>query len=253
MNSVFYGNEIKGKTHPILTILQKQLKDTMKNKAVLLQFLMFPILGLIMTKSVKMEDMPPNFFVYLFAVMYVGMAPLVSVSAIISEEKEKNTLRVLLMAGVKPRQYLLGIGCYVFSACMLGSAVFGCLLEGGTFQERMQFLLILAIGIVASILLGAAIGVGSRNQMAATSLTVPVMLVFAFLPMLSMFNEVMAKVAKFTYTEQIRLLISSLNGGSNMEGILADGIEHMFTIGVNVLVFGGVFYVCFKRNFAKYL
>lgn len=240
MNSVFYGNEIKSKTNPILTILQKQLKDTMKNKTVLLQFLMFPILGILMTKSVKMEDMPPNFFIHLFAVMYVGMAPLVSVSAIISEEKEKNTLRVLLMAGVKPRQYLLGIGSYVFLACMLGSAVFCCLLDGAAFQEKILFLLILATGIAASILLGAAIGVGSRNQMSATSLTVPVMLLFSFLPMLSMFNEVIAKVAKFTYTEQIRLLISGLDG--KVEA------EHIFAIGLNILVFGGVFGALYRRK-----
>ena len=48
-------------------------------------------------------------------------------------------------------------------------------------------------------LLGAAIGVFSKDQMSATSLTVPVMLVFSFLPMLSMFNETIGKVAKFFY------------------------------------------------------
>ena len=104
----------------------------------------------------------------------------------------------------------------------------------------MQFLLILAIGIVASILLGAAIGVGSQNQMAATSLTVPVMLVFAFLPMLSMFNQVIAKVAKFTYTEQIRLLLESLETGeSNLTGIVI--------IAGNILLFGGAFAVLYRN------
>ncbi|MDE5748532.1 MAG: ABC transporter permease, partial [Acetatifactor sp.] len=102
------------------TILKKQVKDTLRNKAVLIQFVMFPVMALIMTKSIQIEGMPPHFFIMLFATMYVGMAPLVSVASIISEEKEKNTLRVLLMARVTPWQYLAGVGSYVFICCMLG-------------------------------------------------------------------------------------------------------------------------------------
>ena len=71
----------------IFIILKKQIKDTLKNKAVLIQFVMFPAMAFIMTKSVKIEGMPSDFFVNMFSVMYVGMAPLVAVSAIISEEK----------------------------------------------------------------------------------------------------------------------------------------------------------------------
>lgn len=234
----------------VLTILLKQLKDTFKNKAVLLQFLMFPVMGIVMTKSVRIEGMDPNFFVHLFAVMYVGMAPLVGISSIISEEKEKNTLRVLLMAGVRPGQYLFGIGCYVFSACMLGSAVFCALLEGTGIYGKIGFLLIMAAGIIISILLGAVIGVGCRNQMSATSLMVPVMLVFSFLPMLSMFNEVMAKAAKFTYTEQLRILIGNVNGGANTGygSAIRSNVEHMFAVAASMAVFGGLFFWMYKKK-----
>ena len=68
----------------ILIILKKQIKDTLKNKAVLIQFVMFPVMAFIMTNSVKIEGMPPDFFVNMFAVMYIGMAPLVDMYAIIS-------------------------------------------------------------------------------------------------------------------------------------------------------------------------
>lgn len=73
----------------IITIFRKQVQDTLRNKAVLIQFVMFPILAVIMTNSMQIEGMPPNFFVKLFSTMYVGMAPLTSIAAIISEEKEK--------------------------------------------------------------------------------------------------------------------------------------------------------------------
>ncbi len=226
----------------IRIMIWKQLKDTLKNKTIFIQFVMFPVLGIFMTKAVDIEGMPPHFFVNMFAAMYVGMAPLTSMAAIISEEKEKNTLRVLLMAKVTPWQYLLGIGCYVFFFCMLGAAVFCSLLgEGTAFYDRCEFLLVMAAGITASLMAGAAIGAGSRNQMAATSVTVPVMMVFSFLPMLSMFNETIAKVAKYTYTEQIRRMISALGEGQGENG-------NPWVIGLNMLVFGGLFWGLYRRQ-----
>lgn len=225
----------------IITIIIKQLKDTLKNKTVLIQFVMLPALTVIMVNSIRLDGMPENFFVNLFASMYIGMAPLTCVSAIISEEKEKNTLRVLLMAEVTPWQYLLGIGSYVFGVCMLGGAVFGCLMENVTPGGRALFMAVMAAGIIVSIVVGAAIGVGCRNQMSATSVTVPVMMVFSFLPMLSVFNDKIEKIARFTYTEQIRILVGSLGGGG-------DYARSAAVILLNVAVFGIVFSVLYRRN-----
>lgn len=73
----------------ISAILWKQLKDTLKNKTVLIQYIMFPVMTIIMENGVKIDNMPEHFFATLFAVMYIGMAPLVSMSSIIAEEKEK--------------------------------------------------------------------------------------------------------------------------------------------------------------------
>lgn len=212
----------------IAVVFQKQIKDTFKNKEVLIQFVMFPIMALIMEKLVKVDGLPKNYFVTMFSSMYVGMAPLVSIAAVISEEKEKNTLRVLMMSGVKPSEYLLGIGIYIWTICMAGALVLGM---AGNYKRRelAVFLMIMAVGILASMLIGAAIGTMSRNQMMATSLTVPVMLVFAFLPMIASFNENIKKVAKIAYSEQIDILIGRI-------GEFSVGFENVFVIGMNMLI-----------------
>lgn len=200
----------------IVAIFFKQIKDTLKNKTVLIQFIMFPILVVIMESSIKMQDMPKHFFVPLFATMYIGMAPLTSMSAILSEEKQTNTLRMLLLSNVKPVEYLIGIGSYIFSACMIGAAVFALV---GEYKGRRlaEFLCIMMIGIVISMLIGAAIGVWSKNTMSATSLTVPVMMVFSFLPMISMFNDTVKRISDFTWSGQINNLIQKL-GETNLDG-----------------------------------
>ena len=227
----------------IWAILWKQLKDTLKNKTILIQFLMFPCMTVIMENAVSIDGMPEHFFTNLFAVMYVGMAPLTAMAAIISEEKEKNTLRVLHMCNVNALEYLLGNAIYIVFICMLGSLVIA-FAGGYKGMELLIFMLLMFGGHTISVLAGAAIGVFSKNQMMATSLTVPVMMIFSFLPMLAMFNNSIQKVAKFFYSEQLYLLINELND-------VAVELETIVILAGNVLVILSCFIIAYRKVFAK--
>ena len=160
-----------------------------------------------MEQSIRIDDMPEHFFVKLFAVMFVGMAPLTCMSAIIAEEKEKNTLRALMAANVKPVQYLLGTGLYILAMCMAGTVVFS-MIGGYRGADILYFDAAIIVGIIISILVGAVIGMLAHNQMSATSITVPVMMIFSFLPMLSMFNDTIKKFSKLIYSQQLNILIN---------------------------------------------
>lgn len=221
-------------------VFLKQIKETFKNKSILIQFVMFPVMVIIMDNAIKLDTMPENFFVKLFAVMFVGMAPLTCMSSIISEEKEKNTLRALMMSNVRPFEYLIGVGLYVWLMCMAGAVVFA-VCGGYSGMDFCVFMLIMAIGILLSELTGAVIGVFSKNQMSATSVTVPVMMVFSFLPMLSMFNESIEKIARITYSQQMSILINGL-------GTSEINIESVVIIAVNFLVAILLFAVAFKKK-----
>lgn len=219
----------------IKAVFMKQLLDTVKNKTVFIQFLMFPIIAIIMENAVKIEDMPEHFFAKLFAVMFVGMAPLSCMSAIISEEKEKNTLRALMMSSVKPWQYLVSVGAYIFIMCMVGTAVFAVL---GEYKgaELAVFILSVAFGIILSELIGAVIGIFSKNQMAATSLTLPIMMIFSFSPMLSMFNETIKKIAGITYLQQISNILNGMGTSEiSVKSIIV--ISANFIIGLVLFAF----------------
>lgn len=225
----------------VWAILWKQLKDTVKNKTILIQFVMFPCMTIVMENAVHIQDMPQHFFANLFAVMYVGMAPLMSAAAIISEEREKNTLRVLQMCNVKAVEYLLGNAIYVVCICMLGSLVIG-IAGGYAGVYLLHFMLLMAFGHVVSFLIGATIGVLSKNQMVATSVTAPVMMVLSFLPMLSMFNDNIRKVARFIYSEQLYLLMNHL-------AKIKITVETGVILGVNVMVVLGLFVFAYRKRF----
>lgn len=218
----------------------KQVKDTFKNKSVFIQFVMFPMMAVIMQNSVKIEGMQENFFVTLFASMYIAMAPITSMSAIISEEKEKNTLRVLLMSNVKPMEYLVGIGSYVCLFCMVGALVFAKV-GNYTGWDMLQFLFSMAVGIVLSTLIGAAIGTWSKNQMMATSLTVPIMMIFSFLPMLAVFNDTIKRISVFTYSQQIYNLMNEI-------GKLQIKTESVVVILINFLSMLALFVFAYRKS-----
>ena len=99
----------------------------------------------------------------------------------------------------------------------------------------------MGIGIITSIIIGACIGVGSKNQMSATSVTIPVMMIFSFMPMLSMFNDKIQKVSKIIYSEQIRNLINNLENSRN-------DIENIAVIIINIILFGILFCVLYKKR-----
>lgn len=222
----------------IIIIIKKQLKDTIKNKTILIQFILFPLMTIIMENAITLEGMTEKFFTKLFAIMYIGMAPITAVASIISEEKEKNTLRVLMMANVKPWQYLVGVGIYVWTICMIGAGVMSTGFKG---RDIAFFLCIMGIGFMISIVAGACIGTFAKNQMAATSIVMPSMMILAFLPMLSMFNEKITKVAKFFFTEQLKVILEKMS----FDGVSGNSA---WIVILNAIVVIALFSLIYKRK-----
>ena len=102
-------------------------------------------------------------------------------------------------------------------------------------------MLVMSVGILLSALTGAVIGIFSKNQMSATSVSVPVTMVFSFLPMLSMFNESIEKIARVTYSQQMSLLINGI-GNTDIS------VENIAVIGVNFLIAVVLFWGVYKKK-----
>lgn len=226
-----------------LAIFKKQILDTLKNTSVLLQFFMFPVLAFILTKTIgeNIGNLPKNYFIIMFSSMYVGMSPAVAMESIISEEKEKGTLKNLLMNNVKPGEYLIGVGIYVFIMCLIGTSIFA--FAGGYIgNEVILYFAIMIFGILASMLLGASIGIISKNQMSGHSIVIPITIMFAFLPLISSFNKKVANISKFTYSQRIHDMLSNVKITETMSGDL-------MIVSLNILVLLFVFTYFYKNKF----
>ena len=211
-------------------IFKKQVLDTIKNSSVLLQFVLFPILAFILTTTIAAsnENLPSDYFIKMFSSMYIGMSPAVAIGGIIAEEKEKGCLRSLFMNNVKPTEYLLGVASYVFLMCCLGVVILA-LASNYDSKQLLTYFIIMILGIICSLLLGATIGITSSNQMAAHSTIIPITMVIAFLPLISLFNEKFQSVSKYLYSQQASDMMEHLD-------IHAIHSDQILIFGVNILI-----------------
>jgi ABC-2 type transport system permease protein len=222
-------------------IFEKQAKDLFKNLQVLMLFFVYPIVAVIMSSTLSgtIEFTSRTFFIATFATMHSIFSPIVATVSIIAEEKEKGTLRALIMSNVKPVDYMISVGGFVFICTMLSGLIF-LLADAFTLEAILKLLLSMSIGTICSIILGLSIGAYSKNMAAANALSVPIGMIFAFLPMLASFNEKIANFSKFTYGYQISKLISS------------DSINIAFgdwmAILTNLILFIIMFIIVFRRN-----
>ena len=185
-------------------IITKDIKDTIRNFQVLILFLVFPVIGFVMTQSIK--DASSAFFISIFATMHFVFTPIVVTASLISEEKEKNTLRVLRMSGISSIEFMISTTLFV----LLLNIVTGCTFIGMTDMEQarvLQFIVAGIIGCLISIIIGICVGTFAKSSSAANGLAVPAGMMFSFLPMLSSFNEGLEKITKFLYGQQISYLI----------------------------------------------
>ena len=186
----------------VKAIFIKQLNDLPKNFSVLSIFLLFPAMAFIMGTLMGEAEVQAG----MFAAMLVGSGPMIAIANNVAEDSEYKGLRFLVMAGVRPWQYLLGLAGSVFlmSAVSLAALV---LIGGLGGDLLLRFIIVSALGLVASAILGGAIGIFAKNVQQASAIYTPAMMLLAFTPLLAGFNETVARIAEFLFPYQILMVI----------------------------------------------
>ncbi|MCL2052406.1 MAG: hypothetical protein FWG91_11880 [Lachnospiraceae bacterium] len=227
----------------IKAIFKKQAKDMFKNPTVLLMFIIFPAVAFIMTVFVTIPDneFGDNMFVTMMASIFAGMGLITAVAGAIAEDIETRSLRFLIIAGVKPHQYLLGVGGFFLAAALVTTIIFN-LIGGFTGTDCLKFLSIMGSGTAASILLGSTIGMWSKNAQAAGGLATPIAVIIGFTPMIANFNETVEKAAGILYTQQINVIVNDFS---------ADMKKPLLVIAANITVFAVLFVLAYRKKGLK--
>lgn len=219
-------------------IFYKQIKDIAKNKTVLLQYFAFPVIAFVMSMVIP-DDIMKEGIVTIFASMFVIMIPLLSISNVIAEEKEKNTLLALKFAYVTPMEYIIGVGLFVFLCSFVDFWLFAFMLNVG-WVAKLKFVLILLSGLLPSMILGAFLGILSKNLMSVSSFVSPISIILSMLPVLSAYNEDLHNVTKYVYSQQVSDLLTNLQSSIQIESIVI--------IFANLLIFLLLFIFGFRKK-----
>ena len=128
----------------------------------------------------------------------IGMVVSMAIVYGIAEEKEKRTLRTLMLANVHGSEIVASRGAVALAATVLVAAV--CFFVVGADPALFPaYLGLTALGCVPVILLSLVLGLAARDQMTAGLYVVPI-LIAAFGPLFGTYDETAAAVVKWLPT-----------------------------------------------------
>ncbi|MCL2007937.1 MAG: ABC transporter permease [Treponema sp.] len=194
----------------VRAIFIKQMNDLPRNVSITLLFILYPAMSYIMGQV--MGDVVP--FVAMFTAMFVGSTPMIAMCNTVAEDREYKSIRFLVIAGVKPLQYLFGLAIFAISMSLLPLSVFAYQ-SGYTGVTLFHFFLITVSGCIVSAILGASIGIMSKNVQQATAIYSPVMLLLALMPPIAAVNENIARIGEFIYSYQTFIFMFNPEAGIN--------------------------------------
>lgn len=130
----------------------------------------------------------------------------------IAEEKEKHTLRTLMLANVSAGQIIASRALVSMVATLAVAAV--CFFAMGVDDASLlpMYLALCALGALPIVLLSLVLGLAARDQMTAGLYSVPVILI-AMAPMFGMYDEAISNAVKWLPTGGMNSLVDLMVRG----------------------------------------
>ena len=180
---------------------------TLANKSILLQVLM-PVFFVFLYKFIfslngagqelgadRLATLLMNISLPFSLAMSVGTPIII----ILAEEREKHNLQSLRLAGVTAGQYILSALIWPAIIGIFYIVVTPILIGAKLSNQVFSYGLVLLLTLLVLIFFFLMVGLLCKNQVMAQSLSVPAMLLVAFIPMVSNMNEDLFKVLRYSF------------------------------------------------------
>lgn len=197
----------------VQAIFIKDYKDLLKNAYILSTFAM-PILFAAMLDRMGAEG--PSVYTMPINLALVICGAFIQ-AAMVAEEKEKNTLRVLLLSPANTVEVFIGKSALssIITIISIGLAI---AISDFQVSHFPLFTLGILLNIIIYITIGTVLGLLSRTVMETTIVGIPVLAIFG---MGSMFkgmieSNVMLKIIDYLPSEQLNAMAIELNDGGGI-------------------------------------
>lgn len=240
---------MKIRRHILAVLMKKDIKLLLTNKNVLIMLLLplgFSILYQFIYADMMDEDQDMIAFVLSISTLVNLCAiPLSGLGMMIAEEKEKHTLRVLMLNDVSALEYLLSKLLVVLCTMeLVGILIF--FVTMAPVGELFTYLFATTITSITLLLFGAVIGLISKDQMSTGTLSTPVMVFFLIPPMMGQFNSFFQTIAQLVPTYALTEMLNELMIGNSI--FTQDMLPNYLLILAWTIIGIGVFCVMYKRK-----
>lgn len=218
-------------------LIKKEVKNLSKNMNVLF-FCMLPLIFCFIYSNFLSESQEIKIVIlnHLLNMNFTIISGTL-IAMLIAEEKEKNTLRTLMLAGVSPLEFLSGKAILT----LLISIVINILMF---FIARMelaylgQFILITTLATASMIEFGAVIGIVAENQMSTGTIGMPLFMLILLVPFFARINNVFEGIAKVLPSYNMDILLNRI---FNNEGININSVYNISVIFIWIIIGAGIF------------
>ena len=220
---------MKLRMHTLAVLIKKDFRLMFTNKNMLIMILLpigFAVLYQTIFGDVKEAGMPRNFVLTLCELLNLSAIPLTGLAMMVAEEKEKNTLRVLMLSDVSALEYIFSKIISVLVLMELITIVI-FFITATQLSYLPMFLLVTTGTSISMLLFVAVVGLLSKDQMSTSTLSTPLMILFLIPPMFQNMNEVIDKIASIVPTTKMMAII---NDAMNGMSILSQ--EHLLDFGI---------------------
>ncbi|WP_282138728.1 ABC transporter permease [Rossellomorea aquimaris] len=187
-----------------------------------------------------------NAFVLSFGIIFnIAIAGISMSSSPLAEEKEKNTLRVLMTSSVNGLEYLIGTLLPPLFILILVNILM-IPVSGSSFGEVQfgSYLLMTTVASLISLLIGYIIGILTKNQTQTSLYTMPITLLLTSVPAVKLFKEDLSEILDYTYTGVLTNFSNSVFSETGYQWNLTD-ISVLFGWFIICLV---IFVYAYKKN-----
>ncbi|OPJ63083.1 ABC transporter permease [Clostridium oryzae] len=196
-------------------LLKKEIKDISKNVNVLFMCIMPLVFAVIYANVFKGLSNGGNsafgktyileLCVYMNLVLVAGFVT----AMLIAEEKEKNTMRTLMMSGVSPVEFLLGKAIItLIMSVAINIAMF--FIMGMEVQHTISYIILTTLVTITMIELGAVVGIIAENQMATSTVGMPIFMAILMIPILANISHTIKEIARFLPNYNMAVLMKKI-------------------------------------------
>ncbi|MDF2803285.1 MAG: putative transporter rane component protein [Anaerocolumna sp.] len=228
----------------IKALTKKELKGLVKNQNVLIMSLLPLFFGILYNNLYSSSNFMDKILILIMCVnMNLTLCGSFIIAMLIAEEKEKNTLRTLLLSGVSALEFLIGKIVITLLLTQLSNLVLFFII-GFDMKSLGWYLLYTFFVSISMIILGSLIGLIAPTQMSTGVIGMPILFLLLIIPMFADFNVTFQKIAAFTPNYNMNLLITNLiQSGS----VSIDKLRSVVTILVWIVLSIVAFLVTYKK------